>query len=434
MNVNRAFATGSRAFYLAKAYAIAHRGAFIGLMVAIASLIMLLRNPPRLFDANLWAEDGWAWFPEAYVLGWRSLLLPHTGYLQSFSRLVALTAQNFPVLCAPTLFAVAALIVQLCPVALLLSRRLDSAWPNLVARSGLCVAYAGLPNSFEAFGNVTNSHWFLAMTTFLVLISKPPVVVGWRLVELGLLFLFGLSGPFCLLLAPTAFISWWRGTERHRLWRLVCVSFTCLIQGSLILTSWYGARPSGPLGANIVSFARIVSMQIEIGALLGQHVMSQVADTLLWKSDVFPLILGGITILIIAMAFLRGPSIFRLFAIFGGLMLAAVLVSPVVSMDQPAWVLLGQPGGGQRYFVVPMLVLIGAIFTLAGDRNKLLSGAGYGLAVLLLFGLVGDFAYPRLRPTAFNVKARAFASAPSGSSMEFPLHPPGIAPMILIKK
>jgi hypothetical protein len=98
--------------------------------------LLFLRHPAGILDANFWAEDGWFWYPDAYTTGLRSLVLPHTGYLQSLSRLIALIVQPVPLLWAPTVFAVVALLVQALPPVFLLSRR-------LVASSTLLIGIAG---------------------------------------------------------------------------------------------------------------------------------------------------------------------------------------------------------------------------------------------------------------------------------------------------
>jgi hypothetical protein len=41
--------------------------------------IVFLRHPLGSLHADFWGEDGSFWYTDAYVLGWRSALVPHTG-------------------------------------------------------------------------------------------------------------------------------------------------------------------------------------------------------------------------------------------------------------------------------------------------------------------------------------------------------------------
>src|SRR4051812_26618550 len=89
-----------------------------GLLVGLA--ILVLRSRSTFQYPQLWAEDGTAWFGEAYDDGWLApLVRPHAGYLQSFPRLVADVGLILPLRFVPHLFVLVAALVQVAPAVLL---------------------------------------------------------------------------------------------------------------------------------------------------------------------------------------------------------------------------------------------------------------------------------------------------------------------------
>lgn len=404
------------------------------MVAAFLGLLLFLRHPQGLLDANFWAEDGWIWYPDAYRLGARSLLLPRVGYLQTFSRLIALASQPFPLLWAPTLFAVVAFVVRLLPPLLLLSRRFDGVWPNLPARLLMATTYICLPNSFEGFANVTNSQWHLSLVGFLLLTGAPARTAAGRTLDLILLALCGLSGPFCLFLLPVAAESWLRSPSPHSRSLLACTLCCSLVQGTSLALTAVQARSPIPLGAGVVAFARVFANQVELGLVFGSNAVSGFVRSGVLQSGLAATLMAGSGLALCLAAAWRGPRVFRMFALFGALVLAASLASPVITPGIPAWELLARPGAGQRYFLIPMLVLSAAGVVLAGDRLPVLRAAGMSLCLAVLIGVAGDWSYPRMQATDFNSLARRFATSPAGTEAAFPLYPPGVDPMTLTKR
>jgi hypothetical protein len=214
-------------------------------------VILFLRHPAGILDANLWGEDGWVWYPDAYSMGFRCLLIPHTGYLQTISRLGGLVAQLVPLLWAPTVMAVIALVVQSMPPLLLLSRRFDIIWPSYWSRLLFAFVYIALPNSFETFGNLTNSQWYLAILSFLVVVSVTPRGLAGRITDSLALIISGLSGPFCLMLTPIAIWAWWQDRRADRLLRLAVTLGASAVQLSMLVQTMGQARPAGSLGVRL---------------------------------------------------------------------------------------------------------------------------------------------------------------------------------------
>jgi hypothetical protein len=401
-----------------------------GLLFGVA---LFARCPAKILHPEFWAEDGVFWYADAYTAGWHSLFFPQNGYLQTISRLVALVAQGFPLLWGPGLFVAAALLIQTLTATFLVSARMSTVWLSTERRVLFAFIYLALPNSFETHLNLTNAQWHLAILAFLVLLSRPAESRLGKAWDLAVLALSGLSGPFCLFLSPIAIWQLHDDRSATQLQRATIVAITCIIQGSFLIATIGDSRSAAALGANIGTLAHIAAVQILLGGLLGARVMSRVAHTALLSSDeiAIAIALGGL--LLCAVALWRGPPVLRKAAVFGGLVLTAALWRPQVSLTLPQWSVMTNPGAGQRYYLIPILVWIGVALTLAKDRNRSLRYLGSILVLFLLGGIAVDWFHPALSLTNFREKAREFALAPPGTRMEFELHPPGCR-MILIKQ
>src|SRR5262249_12109883 len=75
-----------------------------------------------VLNPQFFAEDGARWYVDAYSLGLRSLLLPESGYLHTLTRLIALLTIVLPFSFAPLVMNLCALMLQVLPVNLFLSR------------------------------------------------------------------------------------------------------------------------------------------------------------------------------------------------------------------------------------------------------------------------------------------------------------------------
>jgi hypothetical protein len=402
---------------------------------AMASLLVASRWPDVILHANFWGEDGWVWYAKAREPGLVSLIQPHTGYLQTVPRLVALAAQPFPLAWAPTIFAAAAVAIQVGAATYLVSDRMSAAWPSTAGRILFALVYLLLPNSAEVYANLTNAQFHLAFFAFLVLASTPPA--GWAGAGLDafILVLSGLSGPFCIFLAPVAVLRAWRDRDSTRYWRAAVVLASCVVQIGVLSLSY--RRPGSMLGAGPRRLAVIVAFRVVLAALVGRHTTIKLGDLPIWQSNLLPLAVTFVASALTILACLRGSDLVRWGCLAGGLLFAAALISPA-PMTRGAWVIISDdPDWGSRYFVLPMLAWIGVLFTLAADRTLVVRVVGVCLIALLLVELPGDWHLSPLdtwRPrTDFVARARAFAHAPVGTRIEFPTNPPWAPPMALVK-
>ena len=400
--------------------------------VAIAFLIVS-RKPAVLLHAELWGDDGWTWYPDAYRAGWRCLAWPVNGYLNTLQRLGGLIVQPFPLAFVPTLFAGMGLAFQVAPAVFLLSPRMAEAWPDVRARAFIAAVYAVLPNEIELYANLTNAQWTLAILAFLVLVSAPPRSAWGTAFDNGVLLLSGLSGPFCLLLLPIA--AWQAVTLRTPTARIRCFVLlgTAFVQLVSLLGASHGGRSTAPLGAGPRTLARIIALQILLGAETGYRGVADLPSR--WPGNFWPVLVTVCGFGVAAVALLRGSALLRQWTCFAALTLAAALLRPQVSSSDAQWPIMAIPPMGNRYYTFSMLAWLAMLLTLAMGRGLAFRAlGGCGLALLILWGIPRDWNEPRFQSTHFADRARAFATAPAGTQMMFPVVPPGLPPMVLTKR
>jgi hypothetical protein len=408
--------------------------AMLGLALLFAALL-ISRDPHVLTQAELWGDDGWSWYPDAYNHGLASLLTPVGGYLNSLQRVGGLLGQLVPLRWVPTLFVVFALGVQVLPPLFIASSRMGDVVPSAGYRLLMAFVYLMMPYTIEAHANLTNAQWHLAALAFLVLVARSPATRGARCFDLGVLAMCGLSGPFCLMLLPIAGLRLWHERSRDDFSKVAVLLAALFVQAAMYFGGPAGARSAAPLGAGPRMLARIVATQVLLGAELGYRTISRLPDAAFWQGNVLPVCICAAALVLAAVALLRGGWALRGLCLFAGLVLAAALAKPQVSQTHAQWPFLAVPPIGNRYFMMPMLAWIGVVFTLAADRNRALRGIGIVLlAIIVGWGIPRGWKYIDFPRPDFVSAARAFETTPVGRVMSFPQLPPGTSPMWLIKR
>ncbi len=397
------------------------------LIFVIAVLAVISRRPDAVLHAQFFAEDGMFWYADAYNIGWfRALLIPHTGYFQTLPRLSAAFSLLFPLLFAPLVLNIIAIVIQVLPVTFLLSYRCAE-WGSLGMRAFLAATYIALPNSRELDAAITEAQWHMALIAVLIILSVPSQRKAWRAFDVAVVLLSGLTGPFCIALLPIAAFMWWR---RRGSWRLVLAALTGLcaaLQLSALLTTAAATRSHEMLGATPVLFLRMLVGDIYLGAFLGQNQFAT-------QGSAPRLILAGILGTgVLVFCLLRARLELRLFVIYSYMLYFASLRNPMISDAQPQWTVLAI-APGLRYWFFPMLAFVwAAIWCAAQSRVRWLRlGAAIGL-IFMFVGISKDWTYPAYNSHNFPEYVRHFQSMPPGQAMVFPLYPDGWT-MQLVKK
>lgn len=396
------------------------------LCVGVVGLaITFLRCPVTIRHPELFAEDGLVWFASAYQQGpFHPLLEAHTGYLQTFPRLVADAGLLVPMRWLPLLFMLVAVAVQVMPAALVASRRFATLLPSFPVRLLLALAYLLIPNSMEVNANLTNAQWHLGLLAFMVVIADD-AGWWWRAFDVAVVVLSGLTGPFVLVVAPIALVVL---LVRKRPWTRVLAAILCaeaVIQAVTLLVSPRGKF--GPLGITWDRLAELIGGQVVGGTVFGLpaaeagHVLAM--DPLV---DALLMVGGG---LIFAAALRWGSMELRLFNVFALAVLASSLMSPVASLTGPQWqALVG--AFGVRYWFFPAMALVVDLIWLAGQvRHWRAIPAGFGVVALVVvaaFGVRSSFEYPALEPRPnWPAEVHAFDAAKVGQQFTFDIIPDG---------
>ncbi len=212
------------------------RGRAVTLVLLAAALFLALRAPRVLLEGRFWAEEGTVWFTAARSDALGALVQPHQGYLNLAANLAAGAASLpfVPLEAAPRVTVLAALLVQLLPAFLLMTRR--AAWlPSLTARVAAVGLYLVASPSDEVWLNTVSSHFVLGVAVA-VLLATDRGTEG-RRSELPILALAGLSGVAASLFAPLAWIVAARERTRERLAAALLLTACALLQGTILLST-----------------------------------------------------------------------------------------------------------------------------------------------------------------------------------------------------
>jgi len=388
-----------------------------------ACAVLLTRRPEAIVHAQFYAEGGHVWYAEAYNLGWwNALFRAQDGYFQTFSRLGAALALPAPLILAPLVMNVIAIAVQALPVNLLLSAR-SAAWGNLRFRALLSFIYLALPNCGEVSFGITESQWLLALSAFLLLVGGRPRRWAGRVFDLVVFVLSGLSGPFCIFLAPIAiFVAWKRGSRWS--WAAAGVLAVCeLIQGYALLVIDRAGRAHPSLGASLAMFVRILGGNVILGAILGR-----IPFAVMPGKGIFIVLLCAVLVgaTIAAMCFLNSTIEMRLFFALAGMLLVASLLFPVTNapVGGTVWGMLAK-AFAVRYWVFPSLAFAWSLVWCARNGNAVVKATAVVLLCAMSFGALANWRLPQLKDLDFAEYAERFEAAPPGTVMIFPENPPG---------
>jgi len=401
-----------------------HPVVFQAAIFLVGLLVLFLRRPDALLNAQFYAEDGARWFADAYHIGWRCLLLPESGYLQTVSRLIGLFCQVFPFVIAPLLMNLFALTFQVLPANIFLSERFAEIPIRIRLFAGLL--YLCLPNSFETHANTTNIQWHLALACCLLLLARVPAMGAFRYAEWLLLVLSVLDGPAGMLLAPLAFILCWVRRDRRSVAALAILIPGALLQ-TLVLVLSHSRRPA-PNGASLARFVEILGGQVFFSSILGLRTSIQLFFAHVPWLFVAQAVAMAIGVAIVCYTLWRSPLELKVFIFYAYFSLTLALIHPVASFgaDLPQWQLLETPGVANRYYFFPMLAYFAALIWTATNATSSVKLFRYGaIAVLALLpiGIVRDWRYKPFLDYNFKSFAADFDRATPGTTVSIPINP-----------
>lgn len=391
-------------------------GRWLLLSFAVALLAIFSRDTSLFTRAQFYAEDGKVWFAQAYNEGWLSpLAIPVGGYLNTLQRLIADLALLVPFRWAPLSMAIGGLAVQALPVPILLSDHCRN-WASLKARLMFAALYVGIPDAREIHVVCTNAQWHLAVVMLFLAFAPEPKSTWVRGIDLVLLFVAAVSGPFALVLLPFVLAFWLARRQRWSLAVLSVLSAGGLLQFVELLHN-HAQRNTMPLGASFSLFIRLTGGNAFLGALLGTH---RFGERLPFACS---LIMFAAGIALIAYCFRFASTELRLFLVYCFAIFAAGLRSPYfIYSPRPLWAqLLVTPS--QRYSFFPSLALLFAILLCALHGRGPFRVTGLLLLLLACVGVVRDWRIPPIPFYDFPRDAAQFAAAPPGTKVVLPVFP-----------
>ncbi len=423
---SQATSTGFSLQRIKDRYALRDRQLLLHLSVfVLAFFVVFLRRPDAILNAQFYAEDGKYWFAEAYNLGWRCLLVPVGGYLNSLSRLIGMFSLLFPLLQAPLVLNICALAIEVLPVNVFLTSRFN-AIPFNIRLLGSAL-YLALPNSFEIHATTTNIQWHLALVGLLLLLGHRDSRLGWRIFEFLVLALVVLDGPLGILLIPIAALLRWIRKDRRFDLPLAAMIPPAVLQ--MIILALSGSRRTAPNGASLKLLTSIVGGQVFFSSVLGVksslHLYFEDGPHYFFFVALISLFVGSFFVIY---ALRYAPLELKLFYLFAATVMALALRHPLASFAGhfQQWELMEIPGCGNRYYFFPMLAFLATpIWMLSSSTAKSRIPRCAALIVLLSLpiGIWRDWYFRPFPDMDFKKYAAQFERAAPGTQVTIPIHP-----------
>jgi hypothetical protein len=386
-------------------------------------IVVLLRRPDALFHAQFWAEDGKLWYAEAYNFGFQTLVHPAAGYFQTLPRLAALLALLLPLSAAPLLLNCIAIAFQILPAQFLMSSRCRELG-SPAARALFAFIYLALPNSHEMHANITNAQWRVAFLALLVLFVQSGRTRFWDCFDFVIVILCAVTGPFIVFIAPVAVATYFlKERSRQRRALVIASAAGAIVQILAVLITGGTDRPIDNVReASSALMIRILAKQVFLAPILGRRTLGRFSFDSSWGFwFAVASVLIGIAIELYVLW--RAPLPWKAFIVFAAIIFASTLATPTTA--SPQWPNLLN-SGGVRYWFFPMLAFVGSLLWLLSDSTSAFArGTGAALLVMMLFGVVQDWAHPRPIDLHYQEYVARFSEAPSGAYFVFPLNPPG---------
>jgi hypothetical protein len=395
------------------------------LMCVLSLVVFYFRRPELLTNPQFWAEDLAVFYRDAYNQGFASLFHAWAGVLQLFPRLIALAIVQLPIGAGPVLFNIVSLLVMTLPVFILWSDRTLFAKEGDFRKVILTLLFVLMPNIGEIFGNLTNTIWFLAVASMLVLIrTDRKSARRWLIFDCVVLLVSGLSGPFSGALALAAvFLLLHKDKRSRELYIKSGIVIACALTQIAVL-----AGSQSPLSAAFDQRSTLLhhtAMPMEITGMrfialpiLGPHVIT---PEIVVSAQMYAL--GVVVAVLTVVAFIKSRPEIRTLILFGAVLYA---VSFFRALDGPIlefWKSLLFNPFGARYFFVPFFVWLVALLVLT-THSKAFS-AKIATCLLATFAVFFPYSFHihPLKDFHFSNQARTFQALNPGTKYCFKINP-----------
>ena len=316
------------------------------------------------------------YFRSAWERSWPlALVTPHQGYMSLFNNVAAVAAVHLvPLDEAPLVTTLAALLLQLAPIAIVLFGRirLFAGLPRQVLAVLIILV---TPPSAEVWLNTINSQFYLALATGLLLLEDGEIAsrVG-RVLRRSFLVLAGLTGPVSCLLAPVALHRAWSVRSREAMVQAMILCTAAGVQLAILgLLGDQSTVPDRAASLNVWTTASIMVTRTVIEPVLGSDLGAEISKGIVAYSRgsrdragvVGVTAAVGLAALIACVLWKRRePEVLVLAA--GYLLVAVLSIVGSLTRDKAALIQVSHYGG--RYFYVPAVLMV--LLVLSGMRRE----------------------------------------------------------------
>jgi len=355
-------------------------------------VLLALRRPDALANAQFWAEDGPIFFHTALLAGLHSLVIPYAGYLSLVGRLVALIALAFPFALQPFVYDFAAIAIAAAVFTLFTSPAYRYLIHSDLARIVIAVVAAVAPFGGEVIGDITNIQWYLSIGALLLILYRPiRSSLGGRALRGGIALISALSAPLTILWVPLVFRILAVPRDREKTTG-VLVALGAI--GEIVLSSTLAPSAHQPFGLHVLATAILatLSYRVVLPTLFGEA--SSIALTgVPYLSVVATCAIAAGALFLARTARTR----YRLVAI--GLWIIAGLALSLIGRNFVT--MFGSirhfsQFGGERYFFVGSVLLVYVIGSTLSERLRDRSAFTLVMAVVFALGTNENYAAARL--------------------------------------
>jgi hypothetical protein len=337
--------------------------------------LLRIRVPDAFRNPQFWAEDGGIFFQQNYIEGPRALLMPYYDYLHFVPRLVAWLATPFGAVPAPMLYLAAATILSMWAAFTAATANIRHAW-------ALGAAMLLVPHTGEAFATITGVQWLLAPVMALALATPTPEQRWARVNQFIYVCLAAPTGPFSVFAIPLAL---WRLYRDRSLYGRSLSLIVLASAAAQIVVASLSFKLGSAQGGNAFPLALLLTDRW-LGELA--HGFPQTKTN--WQA----LAVALVVVAVFSSLVKDRRVIFALLFLFALIGLAA---TELRFLGSPFWEHFLHPGGYDRYFYIPRLVVIWSLILLILDmRLRSILGVAAALVIVANCRLWYKFPLPDL--------------------------------------
>lgn len=267
---------------------------------------------------------------------------------------------------------------------------------------------------------VTNTQWYLAVLAVLVVLAPRSNRRWWQAFDVVVVSLSGLSGPFCVFLAPEALVLAWVRRTRSQIALGALVLVLAMLQAGVLIHNL-------PIQRSVVLAPAHLSWLVGMEMVATRMNLVPVLGTPMgfYAAQLGPILLMGmlaIGLVMLAIALAHGNLEERLLIAVGMVTLAAATV-----VQRRLWAQMLHTNSAGRYWFFPMLTWLMILAIVAFRARPKLAGplAVILLSLTLLVGVPSNWEYPAVQNRHFQLAAAEFGRARPGQSVRFQEEPRG---------